>query len=180
MRIVFYFALSTIILIIMTQVAESVINKPGKPVASNITKPKPQTNVSKPIRTLPNISNTKPSTPEAVQTMVPAPIITATPVPEIEDNNSPITAENEEFEEIAIGSDDEEAEEDETESSKEESVPVNKTKTKTKTRSKTNAIERLLNNSTVKTLIKGSTVAGGGLIGTVFTILIMFRLIKSI
>lgn len=173
MRFVGYFALSTIILIIMTQVAESVINKPGKPIASNITKPKPNINVSKPIRTLPNIS--KPSTPKAVQTMVPAPIITATPIPEIEENNSPVDPEGEEFAEIAIGSDDDE-EVEETEEDSKEVVPIKKTKTRTKS----NAIERLLNNPTVKTLIKGSTMAGGGLIGTVFTILIMFKLIKSI
>ena len=169
MRFVFIFALSTIILIIMTQVTESVINKPGKPVASNITKP--NRNITKPIRTLPNIS--KPATPKAVQTIVPAPIITATP--EIEDNNSPITAENEEFEEIAIGSDDEaEEEEDQTEGSKE--VPVKKTRTK----SKTSSIERILNNPTVRTVIKGGSVAGGGLISTVFVILIMFKMLKSL
>lgn len=173
MRFVFYFALSTIILIIMTQVTESVINKPGKPIASNITKPKPNINVSKPIRTLPNIS--KPSTPKVVQTMVPAPIITATPVPEIEENNSPVDPDNNEFEEIAIGSDDDEEAEEAEEESK-EAVPIKKTKTKTKS----NAIERLLNNSTVKTLIKGSTMAGGGLLGTIFTILVMFKLIKAL
>lgn len=159
--------------IIVNPMTEAVINKPAIKSNSTITKPKPNVNISKPIRTLPTIP--KQPSPKTVQTIVPAPIIK----PEkIEENNEPITPENEEeeYEEISIGSEDEAEEPKLEEDSNEAIIPIKKTRTKTKT----GTIERLLNNSTVKTLVKGSTMAGGGILGTIFTVLIMFKLIKAL
>lgn len=173
MRFVFYFALSTVLFIISTQFmqTEAVINKPGKTVPSNITKPKTPMNVSKPIRTLPNIS--KPVSPKIISTIVPPPKID-----KIEENNEPMTPENEELEEISLADSEDEAEAKEEmkeEASNEAIIPIKKTKTKSKS-----SIERLLNNPTVKTLIKTGSVAGGSLLGTIFTVLLMFKLIKAL
>ena len=151
---------------------ESVINKPNKTTGVNISKP--LKNVTKPIRTLPTINISKPVSPKLVgitTTVVPAPVID-----NIGENNSPMTPENEEFAEISIADSEAEAEEGSEEAPVEEVVPVKKTRTK----SRSSGIERLLNNPNIKTLIKTTSVAGGGLLGTVFTILIMFKLIKSL
>lgn len=139
-----------------------------------------------PVKTLPTLI---PSPPKLEMKTTTPQILQPQEVDKLDENNIPAPVDDEaeaeaeanadsdsdDFEKISIGSDDEY-----------EAKPPSKppdpvvTKTRTKSKSKTKTVENLLNNPTVKTLIKAGTVTSSGLIGTIVTLFFLFKMFKSL